>query len=441
MKTTSADLLRAPGRSPTAASNPGAASRPEIESWSTSIGKLSSAAEAFGAAAKDIEIAADAHVQQLLTPGDTDWEGEAADAAQQQGFSDRGVVYAAAELIQRIRRVASTGAGTIQSARDLALEAISEAENDDFRVEDDLTVADTRRYTAQQASLYESRRAMAEAHHAYIAMRARSLVTEDIRVGAELSSGALELEALVPSDWLGRTPSGPMVSGGEGEIQAYDNDSDADGPLSGEEIAERLRKLRRGLSRGVAEADTEEEIFDLYEELAQGGAPLPILDNYYDRRVLPDGTIVGVRESNNHGPTLDVSYPPGVSGPDKVHLPPAPIAPPPIPPTPGEAPIIASPPNLPVVDHPPAPGLIPPWAQTPAGVPQGPLAAGGLPPGVGIAPPASPPLSSPDGSAPNWLPHVTLPSPTPEEQIGIGSVLFGGLLAFLGWLGTPKVSY
>jgi len=416
VKATYANLLRKPETSPVAASNPSAGlpSRSEIEAWSAPIEQLSASAEIFGAAAKELEIAADAHVQQLLKPGDSDWDGVAADAAQRQGFSDRGVVYAAAELMQRIRRVASAGAGTIQNARDLALDAISEAESDDFRVRDDLTVADNRRYSAQQASLYESRRAVAEAHHEFIAMRAGSLINEDARVGAELSAGAAVLQGLIPSDWATDTPHGPKVDSGDGAIQAYDNDSDAEGPLSGEEIAERLRELRRGLSRGVAEVDTEEEIFDLYEELTQGGAPLPTPDNYYDRRVLPDGTIIGVRESHNHGPTLDVSYPPGVSGPDKVHLPPPPVVPPPPPPAPGEAPVIAAPPNLPVTDHPPAPGVIPPWAQTPAGIPQAPLTPDGLPP---------------------------LPSPTPEEQVGIGSVLFGGLLAFLGWLGTPKVSF
>lgn len=443
MKPTPADLLRAP-RTPLVAANDlnaGLPSRSEIEAWSASVDQLSAAAEAFGAAANQVETATDAHVQQLLAPGNTDWEGAAADAAQRQGFSDRGIVYAAAELMQRIRRVANAGAGTIRTARDHALDAISEAENDDFRVLDDLTVADTRRYGAQQASLYASRKAMAEAHRAYIAMRAQGLLTEDIRVGTELSSGAAQLEQLIPSEWAAETQNGARGHDVDGGIQALDNDSDAEGPLSGEEIAERLRELRRGLNRGVAEVDTEEEIFDLYEELARGGAPLPTPDNYYDRRVLPDGTIIGVRESGNHGPTLDVRYPPGVSGPDKIHLPPPPVTPPPPPPTPGEAPIIAAPPNLPVVDHPPAPGLIPPWAQTPAGVPGGPFTSGGLPPGVGIAAPEAPPLAPSSGSTPGLVPHVTLPSPTPEQQVGIGSVLFGGLLAFLGWLGTPKVSY
>lgn len=252
---------------------------------------------------------------------------------------------------------------------------------------------------------YELRKAAAEAHHSYIAMRVRNLVSEDTKVGAELSAGAAELQRLIPADWNHRQPSIETVSGGDGEAQPYDNDGETadDDALSGEQIAERLRELRRGVSRGVREIDTEDEIFDLYEELAKGGTQIPVPDNYYDRRVLPDGTIIGIRESNDHGPTLDVKYPPGVSGPDKVHLPP-PVLPPATPPTPGEAPVIAAPPNLPVIDHPPVPSQMPPWAP-----------------------------------APSTGPVIT--PPTPEEQVGIGGVLIGGLLGFLGWLGTPKVSF
>lgn len=342
--------------------------------------------------------------------------------------------------MRRMRKVAAAGAGSIRQCRDLTLDAISEAERDDFRVSEDLTVTDTRQYTAQQTAMYASRMATADAHHGYICMRAQNLVSEDSRIGAELTSAAADLGIMVPAEWVGDEATIREASNGDGDIQAYDNDTNGEDPLSAEQIAERLRNLRRGLNGGIREVDSEEEIFDLYEELARGGSPLPVPDNYYDRRVLPDGTIIGVRESNNHGPTLDVSYPPGVTGPDKVHLPPAPIAPPPTPPTPGEAPVIASPPNLPVIDHPPAPGLIPPWAQSPTGIPHSPIPPGEVPPGIGVAPPALP-TAPPVGSGPDWLPSPNLPSPTPEEQVGIGGVLFGGLLAFLGWLGTPKVSY
>lgn len=398
-------LFRSPSTKPGATCSPvvGLPTRSEVSSWTGAINDLSATAEAYGSAASRIENASDAHLRQLSAPGGADWDGDAADAAQQAAYSDRGVAYAAADLIRKMQKIANVGAGNIRQARDIALDAITEAERDDFRVDDDLSVTDTRRYTAQQLSTYEIRKAAAEAHHSYIAMRVRNLVSEDTKVGTELSAGAAELERMIPADWNQRQPSIETVS--DGEAQPYDNDGETadDDALSGEQIAERLRELRRGINRGIREIDTEDEIFDLYEELAKGGTQLPVPDNYYDRRVLPDGTIIGIRESDDHGPTLDVKYPPGVSGPDKVHLPP-PVPPPAPPPTPGEAPVIAAPPNLPVIDHPPAPSQMPPWAPTPS------------------TGPAIPPL-------------------TPEEQVGIGGVLLGGLLGFLGWLGTPKVSF
>ena len=215
-----------------------------------------------------------------------------------------------------------------------------------------------------------------------------------------------------------------------------------DKPLTGQDVADRLRQLQKGNSRGVRQVDNEHEIFDLYEELTKGGKQLPVPDNYYDRRQLPDGTIIGVRESGENGPTLDVDYPPGVTGPNKVHLPPPPPLPPAgSPPPAGQAPIIAAPPQLPVYDHPPAPGLIPPWAQHPAGVPQGPFPYGGLPPGVGIAPPpAPPPLPAPPPVTPG-SPGPLVPPLTPQEQtqLGIGTIL-GSILGILGWFASPKTA-
>lgn len=307
-------LFRSPATTPGATSTAvvGLPTRAEVNDWTDAIDDLSAAAETYGAAAGRIENAADSHLRQLSAPGGTHWYGDAADTAQQAAYSDRGVTYSAADLMRKMQKVANVGAGNIRQARDIALDAIAEAERDGFRVEDDLSVRDTRRYTAQQMSAYEMRRATAEVNHSYIAMRARSLVSEDTKVGAELSAGAAELEGMVPAEWDRRQPTIQTVSGGDGEVQPYDNDGETadDDALSGEQIADRLRELRRGVNRGIREVDTEDEIFDLYEELAKGGTQIPVPDNYYDRRILPDGTIIGIRESNDHGPTLDVKSPP-----------------------------------------------------------------------------------------------------------------------------------
>lgn len=46
-------------------------SRSDIEGWTEAISYLSTSAAAYGAAAENIETAADTHVQQLTAPGGT----------------------------------------------------------------------------------------------------------------------------------------------------------------------------------------------------------------------------------------------------------------------------------------------------------------------------------------------------------------------------------
>jgi hypothetical protein len=406
-------LLRIPDTPPGAASAPGGGlpTRSDIEGWIDAIDELSSSAASYRAAADRIEAAADAHAQQLSAPGGTAWEGDAADAARESAYADRGVVYRAADHMREMAKVGNLGAQNISQARDRALDAVSEAEANDFRVGDDLTVTDRRRYTSLEVSLYAARKAKAEEHHSYIAMRAGALMSEDTQVGTRLQAGAATLNGMIPLHWGKPLPAQP-ITGGDGEIQPYDNSGD--GSYTGREIAKELEQFRDGKRTGIKEVDTEDEIFDLWEKYSKGGVRVPIpeeiTDKIYDRVVLPDGTTIGVRESADHGPTLDVGYPPGVDGPKKVHFP-EPPPPPPIPPTPptagSEAPIIAPPPQLPVVDHPATqapPGLSPPWA--------------------------------PDAGAP-VLPQPDLPKPNGGVLAGVGTVI-AGIGGFLAFLANPR---
>jgi hypothetical protein len=421
-------LLRTPAITPGAASGPGLGlpARSEIEAWIDTINDLSSSATTYRAAAERVESAADAHVQQMSAPGGTVWEGDAADTARESSYVDRGVVYHAADQMRGLAKIASLGAQNLAQARDRALDAISDAESDGFQVGNDLTVTDSRRYTSRELSLYEERKTKAEEHHSYITMRARALASEDAAVGTKLHTGAAHLTGSIPLGWGNEHAPGQPVSGGDGDVQPLDNDGDGDGDhtYTGREIAEELEKLRDGKRTGIKEVGTEDEIFDLWEKYSQGGVqvPLPedVADKIYDRVLLPDGTTVGIRESDPHGPTLDVGYPPGVDGPKKVHdpetPPPPPILPSPPPPTGGEAPIIAPPPNLPIIDHPPvgvppvatppAPGLLPPWSR-----------------GADV-----PTLSPPD------LPHTDDPI-----LAGIGSVV-AGIGGFLAILANPRAA-
>jgi hypothetical protein len=125
----------------------------------------------------------------------------AADTAQESGYADRGVVYRAADHIRAMAKLANLGAQNLSQARDRALDAISEAETDGFRVGNDLSVTDRRRYSSHDISLYLARKAKAEEHHGYIAMRAGTLASEDAEVGARLNAGAATLDAMIPQHW------------------------------------------------------------------------------------------------------------------------------------------------------------------------------------------------------------------------------------------------
>lgn len=178
-------------------------SRSDIEGWTEAISYLSTSAAAYGAAAENIETAADTHVQQLTAPGGTNWHGDAADDAEESAYADRGVVYRAADFMREMQKIANRGAGNISLARDKALDAIAEAETDHFHVDEDLSVTDRREYTGDEVALFEERQIRAEEHRGYIEMRAQALASQDAEVGEELKRGAATLESMPPHTWKG----------------------------------------------------------------------------------------------------------------------------------------------------------------------------------------------------------------------------------------------
>ncbi|MFS0898683.1 WXG100 family type VII secretion target [Mycolicibacterium litorale] len=210
----------------------GLPTRSEIERWNDAINDLSSAATSYRTAAERVESAADAHMQQLSAPGGTDWEGDAADAARESGYADRGVVCRAADHMRDMAKTANLGAQNLSQIRDNALEAISEAEVDGFQVGNDLSVTDTHRYTSGEASLFEARKAKAEVHHGYIAMRAGALASADAEIGARLQGGATALDSMIPQQWnkngetVPANTVGDGTSGDEDRIVAVDYTGD-----------------------------------------------------------------------------------------------------------------------------------------------------------------------------------------------------------------------
>ena len=98
---------------------------------------------------------------------------------------------------------------------------------------------------------------------------------------------------------------------------AADADAGEDTPLS---PAERIPTIGiPGHQDGVREVPSEQEITELYEELAEDGTPVG-WHGYRGRVVeLPDGTQIGLRDSSKFGPTLDAKLPNGERW--KIHRP------------------------------------------------------------------------------------------------------------------------
>jgi hypothetical protein len=192
----------------------GVPTRSQIDSFTHVINGLSASAVSWRTAAGQFESAVDTYAQQISAPGGTEWEGDAADAAQASAYADRGVVYQAADHLRDMASVASRGAQNLQGAQLRALDAIADAEHDDFVVSDDLTVTDQRTYTSDEIDLYQQRQAQAAEHQDYIVMRARALPAEQSAIDAKLETGAGTLHGMIPQDW--------NAQHGKGAIQAVD---------------------------------------------------------------------------------------------------------------------------------------------------------------------------------------------------------------------------
>lgn len=194
------DLRRSPSSPPRMEAPGGLPTRADIEEWSSSVKDLSNAAAEYRQCANDLDAVADAHCQALSSPGGTEWTGDGADGARQAGYVDRGVVWQATDHIRKnLAKAADDGAQNVNAARNRVQDAIDLAEQDGFKVGDDLSVADTKTYT--ELSQYNARLAKATEHSQDVAKLAAALVAEDAQAGMKLSTEANALDAMVPENW------------------------------------------------------------------------------------------------------------------------------------------------------------------------------------------------------------------------------------------------
>jgi hypothetical protein len=393
------------------------------------------------------------------------WQGVTADALEGRTYRDWVKAVGKAGQLHEAAGIVELGADRLDGAREHALNAVAQAHADGFQVAEDLSVTDTRRGGSREERA--ARQVLAQEHAAYIRHCVAGLVAVDREISASLLAAADGLgtisfdDVLIPG--IDDTPSHGT---GHNGVQAvgYGRQPEAPGPgdpapphqptKTAQDVHDALDPLPDGRNEPVKTLPTPEEIRKAFEDLTHN-APLEDPPTTYPgpRRVLDDGTKIGLREGSKFGgPTIEVVYPDGTTR--EVHLPKPPAGDKP-PSTPGGAPaspIISAPPTLPPeLNHPPVtaapvqpnhspvllpptqvvdPATFPPWLQNPS------------PPGFHVTPsqpphifdwdlPDPPPLVAP--MPPPSGPPITIPSPPPVPS---GDAAIGGALAGAGAVGA-----
>ncbi|MGV0834026.1 EspA/EspE family type VII secretion system effector [Mycolicibacterium thermoresistibile] len=165
--------------------------RSQIESWDYT--HLLHAAERWRKWAENAEELFDQHRKNVAEPGGSEWAGDAKDAALQAVTADLEVVSRQLDALSRAETLASNGASDVQAAKRDALEVITQAEADSFRVEEDLSVRDIRPADVETLA---SRRIAAMEHAESVRWSAEQLLATDSLVARRLTAAAAELEGI-----------------------------------------------------------------------------------------------------------------------------------------------------------------------------------------------------------------------------------------------------
>jgi hypothetical protein len=187
----------------------------QIHGWDTE--HLEAAATHWTATAHSWDDAFTKVYQEAPYPGGTLWEGAGADAAIERVGRDRLEVLGAAESLHGAASAARNGAEEMHTARQLALDAVGQAQAAGFTVGVDLSV--TSRETGGPPALQAARQAQAQALAANIRVRAAALVGVDEQVAAQITAAAAGLKE------ISFGPSSPLPGSPKKDptIQAVDN--------------------------------------------------------------------------------------------------------------------------------------------------------------------------------------------------------------------------
>lgn len=200
MAAVSARGVQAPGRS-------------QIEHWDTS--HLERAARDWVQVAEGWEDNFSTAQRGAMAPGGTDWDGQAAEAAQQRALSDLFKVRGLADTLHAAGTLARSGASDIDLAKQQAIDSIRRAEEAGFEVHDDLSLSSREKFApGPQAA---AKLAQGQAFAAEISTRALQLAAVDAEVAAKITTAVTPLgEVSFPEVPM------PLPTPQHGTVQAVD---------------------------------------------------------------------------------------------------------------------------------------------------------------------------------------------------------------------------
>ncbi|BBZ67159.1 hypothetical protein MINS_25880 [Mycolicibacterium insubricum] len=301
------------GSSPTAET--GLPARSQVETVDTS--DLDDAAVRWVQFADDSEDVWTIHRSNIDSPSGTVWKGETKDAAVERVSADISVVAWQCDIAREAAAIAREASATRHLLAGKVVDAIAEAEDDGFSVDEDLTVRDTG-FDPDNAT---ARKTTATEHADYIRWRAEQYARAETSTTEQLQAKAHEL-------------TGARFNGesNDGTIQLVDNRIKLDPQVptpppdptpTGKDVVSVLNKLPKGNSVEIREVRSLEELDKVWNWLKEHGTPVqnPYGDPSKGAEItLPDGTRVGRRVVGNttNGATLDINVP--GEGYNKVHV-------------------------------------------------------------------------------------------------------------------------
>ena len=231
-----------------------------------------------------------------------DWHGQARDALIDRTTADRAVVTQKSDQLREASLTARKGAGDISAAQRSVLYKVDDAHQAGFVVGEDLSLTDTQR--SRSAAELAARQAQAQALATDIRSRAAQLLAVDSEVGAKLTATAGDVGSLNFNEK-------PIAH--DGKIQPVDwKQAPAPTPSpghTGQDVRNAIKNLPKGTGPFIGEIRSEQDLRNLWDWASEGSTPSTGSKYPGTERLLPDGTRIGMRNSDGHGPTMEIRTP------------------------------------------------------------------------------------------------------------------------------------